>query len=190
MKNESISLDELSNRANTRRQCCQEAEGLCQRQCACVFTLTTALLLQGIEVPAIDVRKHPRLGEDVLQVAVGPDEYKPRDHVRGNRRKRAKSAGLPYAFFASGVPLDTVEVAPGITCTTPIFTWFLFATRLSLEELVVLGDACCDAMCSTNATRCKTLKTCSCILGTAPAIRAAAGRGRPEASRHAAKHWY
>lgn len=106
-----------------------------------MFTLTTALLLQGIEVPAIDVRKHPRLGKDVLQVAVGPDEYKPRDHVCGNRRKRAKSAGLPYAFFASGVPLDTVEVAPGITCTTPIFTWFLFATRLSLEELVVLGDS-------------------------------------------------
>ena len=40
---------------------------------------------------------------------------------------------------------------------------------------------CCGATCSTNATRCKTLKTCSCILGTAPAIRAAAGRGRPEA---------
>lgn len=141
MKNESISLDELSQRASDRRQCCQEVESLCQRQCACVFTLTTALLLQGIEVPSIDVRKHPRLGEGVLQVAVGPDEYKPRDHVRGNRRKRAKPKGLPYAFFASGVPLDTVEVAPGVTCTTPLFTWFLFATRLSLEELVVLGDS-------------------------------------------------
>lgn len=112
MKNESISLDELSNRASSHRQCCQEAESLCQRQCACVFTLTTALLLQGIEVPFIDVRKHPRLREDVLQVVVAPDEYKPRDHVRGNRRKRAKPKGLPYAFFASGVPLDTVEVAP------------------------------------------------------------------------------
>ena len=99
------------------------------------------MLLQGIEVPFIDVRKHPRLREDVLQVVVAPDEYKPRDHVRGNRRKRAKPKGLPYAFFASGVPLDTVEVAPGVTCTTPLFTWFLFATRLSLEELVVLGDS-------------------------------------------------
>ena len=72
MKNESISLDELSQRASDRRQCCQEAESLCQRQCACVFTLTTALLLQGIEVPFIDVRKHPRLREDMLQVVVRP----------------------------------------------------------------------------------------------------------------------
>ena len=181
MKNESISLDELSNRASSHRQCCQEAESLCQRQCACVFTLTTALLLQGIEVPFIDVRKHPRLREDVLQVVVAPDEYKPRDHVRGNRRKRAKPKGLPYAFFASGVPLDTVEVAPGVTCTTPLFTWFLFATRLSLEELGCWATACCDAMCFMNATRCKISKTCWYALNTMPTIPATAGRERHEA---------
>lgn len=120
---------------------CLDAEAACGRGEACIFTLTTAIRLLGVDWdPLTAVKPWWRLGAELLQVVVGDKNNKPRDRL-AKQRPGTRQGRYPATFFTSGIPIETVEVADGVTCTTPEFTWFMFARFLDLEELVILGDA-------------------------------------------------
>lgn len=121
-------------------QTCIQAERHCRRATACIFTLTTALRLLGVDWdPSDAVASMPRLHADKLQIVVDHRNNKCRDRRAPARPGTTRLT--PSAFFVSSIPTETMEVAEGITCTTPEFTWFMFSRFLELEDLVILGDA-------------------------------------------------
>ena len=90
-----------------------------------VFTLSTALALMGIEQP-----REPGDGRcsDCLYVVVGGNSG--RTHLKG------------VCFVIWGVELDTEFVDHGrIECAAPVYVWAMYSARLSLEELIALGDS-------------------------------------------------
>ncbi|MEE1296261.1 MAG: hypothetical protein UHD09_05365 [Bifidobacterium sp.] len=146
---------------------CLEAESHCRRHETCVYALGTALQVLGVSylpdfraIAAEKQSKRPangkhraygaaRLGAELLQVAIAPDDSKPKDHHPGVYRRHGYVSDKPRgkrshadqtAYFVSPMPLETTVVS-GVTCTSAPFTWFMLAQWLSLEELVVLGDA-------------------------------------------------
>lgn len=122
-------------------QRCAAAEDVCGRQVACVFALTTALALMGLDwTPLTTGVTRRRLRPEYLQVVVGPSDLKPEDRIASKRHGRVYGR-FSVTYFKSGIPLKTIEVAPGVTCTSCAFTWLMFAQWLDLEELVKLGDA-------------------------------------------------
>lgn len=133
-------FDTPQQRQECQLEICLHFERECRRATACIFTLTTALRLLGVDWnPEASVAAMPRLHADVLQVVVDHRNNKGRD-----RRARARPGSkrtAPTALFVSGIPIETMEIAEGVTCTTPEFTWFMFSRFLGLEDLVILGDA-------------------------------------------------
>lgn len=119
---------------------CMQSERHCRRATACIFTLTTALRLLGVDWdPTAAIASRPRLHADMLQIVVNHRNNKGRDRAAQIRLGVTRLS--PTAVFVSGVSIETTEIAEGITCTTPAFTWFLFSRFLELEDLVILGDA-------------------------------------------------
>lgn len=127
-----------------RQECqletCLQFERYCRRATACIFTLTTALRLLGVDWdPEASVTSMPRLHADVLQTVVDHRNNKGRDRHALARPGTKRVA--PTAVFVSSIPIETIEIAEGITCTTPEFTWFMFSRFLGLKDLIILGDA-------------------------------------------------
>lgn len=91
-----------------------------------VFALSTALDLLGVEAPP---QHRVRLSHaEELQIVVGDN----------GQRTRLKGTN---AIVWKGV-LETIPLMRGqLVCTSPATTWAMFALRIPLEELVVLGDA-------------------------------------------------
>lgn len=94
------------------------------------FGLLTALKINGIELPRLPDKTARSLDADVLQLVVGS---------LSERLSHATSRTSSVRCFAWGYPLDREEMAPGVTCTTPVCTWAMLAPWLDLEELVILG---------------------------------------------------
>ncbi|KFI63203.1 DUF559 domain-containing protein [Bifidobacterium cuniculi] len=142
---EMLLLTKAGQRSIEAAQRCLDAEARCHRRVACVFALGAALRLLGVSYePRLEDGGSgavgSRLGAELLQVVIGPGECKPKDHC-SRQRQRKRFGADRAAYFVCNVPVETVEVAPGVTCTSVPFTWFMMARWLSLEELVVLGDA-------------------------------------------------
>lgn len=89
-----------------------------------VWALSTSLALQSIELPI--GLKNP--GSANSQITVVKDA-----------NSRCGLSGIHEVTWRK--PLDTVCIDGDFTCTSPICTWAMASTRLSLGELVVLGDA-------------------------------------------------
>ena len=90
-----------------------------------VFTLSTALALMGIEQPR--GLKGGKSSNCLYAVVGGNSE---RTHLKG------------VCFVIWGVELDTVFVDHGrVECAAPVYVWAMYSTRLSLEELIALGDS-------------------------------------------------
>jgi very-short-patch-repair endonuclease len=140
---ESITYQSLSQiRTENMRSCLSIAR---RTKCKPIWALSTALNLQGIEVPYT-----LRQSSNNHQIAV----------VK-NANARYHIDGVRYVTW--GKPLETVapeEVGTGngmndsmglvvqpeylgyqLICTSPVCTWAMASTRLSLDELVILGDA-------------------------------------------------
>lgn len=92
-----------------------------------IFALTTALRLQGIILPRILGAHKKRLDKDNLVVHVG----------RRNLRTSLPNISTIY----QDIPIEIVDIAPGVVCTSPVCTWYMMAAYIDYEELIVLGDA-------------------------------------------------
>lgn len=89
-----------------------------------VFTLSTALALLGIEPP----RERTRLQDDVVYAAVHHE----------SDRWRVK--GMRVVTWQGS--FETVVLQRGrFRCVHAVYVWAMYAARLSLQELVVLGDS-------------------------------------------------
>lgn len=98
-------------------QRCREAQSRSRKRL--IFGLETALKLMCVEVPT-------EIDDDRL-TAVAPD-CPSRPQLHGVR-----SIVWPYEL-----PTLTVD---GITCVTPGMTWIMYAGKVGLREMVMLGDA-------------------------------------------------
>lgn len=133
-------FDTPQQRQERQLEICLHFERECRRTTACIFTLTTALRLLGVDWdPKASIASMPRLHANVLQMVVDHRNNKGRDRHAPTRPGTKRIA--PTALFVSGIPIETIEIAEGITCTTPEFTWFMFSRFLELGDLVILGDA-------------------------------------------------
>ncbi|KFI63211.1 hypothetical protein [Bifidobacterium cuniculi] len=97
-----------------------------------VYGLMSALQLLGIELPIFESAVLQSFSKDKHQVVVP---------TLDQRLGRSTKRGGEIRSFAWNLPLDTVEVSEGITCTSPVCTWTMLAQWLSFEELVLLGYA-------------------------------------------------
>lgn len=89
-----------------------------------VWALSTSLALQSIELPI--GLKNPR--SDNRETVVVKDA-----------NSRFRLSGIHEVTWRK--PLDTICIDGNFTCTSPVCTWAMASTRLSLGELIVLGDA-------------------------------------------------
>ena len=113
--------DIIQNHAAALRAC-DEARN--RTSMTLVFTLSTALALLGIEPP----RERTRLQDDVVYAAVHHESDRWR--VKGVR-----SVTWPGSF-------ETVVLQRGrFRCVHAVYVWAMYAAKLSLQELVVLGDS-------------------------------------------------
>ena len=122
MFRESLAVSSLAETRYRRMLDCADV----QRRTAMrpTYALRTALELQGIEPP----RGASMPGGDRAVVAV-VDSANERRHVRR------------LTLVTWSAPLGIVTVERRFTCTSPACTWAMYASRLTLEELVVLGDS-------------------------------------------------
>lgn len=172
-----------------RQECqletCLQFERYCRRATACIFTLTTALRLLGVDWdPEASVTSMPRLHADVLQTVVDHRNNKGRDRHALARPGTKRVA--PTAVFVSSIPIETIEIAEGITCTTPEFTWFMFSRFLGLKDLIILGDA---MMRRNTLHEPLTLDASPTSSHVWSAARTAMAYGRPKELHNAAKPW-
>lgn len=113
--------DIIQNHAAALRAC-DEARN--RTSMTLVFTLSTALALLGIEPP----RERTRLQDDVVYAAVHHESDRWR--VKGVR------------FVTWPGSFETVVLQRGrFRCVHAVYVWAMYAARLSLQELVVLGDS-------------------------------------------------
>lgn len=113
--------DIIQNHAAALRAC-DEARN--RTSMTLVFTLSTALALLGIEPP----RERTRLQDDVVYAAVHHESDRWR--VKGVR------------FVTWQGSFETIVLQRGrFRCVHAVYVWAMYAARLSLQELVVLGDA-------------------------------------------------
>lgn len=113
--------DIIKNHAAALRAC-DEARN--RTSMTLVFTLSTALALLGIEPP----RERTRLQDDVVYAAVHHESDRWR--VKGVR------------FVTWPGSFETVVLQRGrFRCVHAVYVWAMYAARLSLQELVVLGDS-------------------------------------------------
>ncbi|NMM94744.1 hypothetical protein [Bifidobacterium oedipodis] len=89
-----------------------------------VYALSTALELLSVEKPHI-----PRGAQraDTLYVVI--------------RAHNARFRSPNLSFVAWSWPLETVTVERQLVCTSPACTWAMMSSIITLEELIVLGDA-------------------------------------------------
>lgn len=122
MSDESLSLQALTE---TKRRCLHGcAEILSRTSKHPIWALSTALKLQSIETPRRDAV--PGNGRDAIAVVRNANA---RHHLQRLR------------LVTWNRPLDVVTVERSFECTSPVCTWAMYASRLSVEELVVLGDS-------------------------------------------------
>ena len=113
--------DIIQNHAAALRAC-DEARN--RTSMTLVFTLSTALALLGIEPP----RERTRLQDDVVYAAVHHESDRWR--VKGVR------------FVTWPGSFETVVLQRGrFRCVHAVYVWAMYAAKLSLQELVVLGDS-------------------------------------------------
>lgn len=113
--------DIIQNHAAALRAC-DEARN--RTSMTLVFTLSTALALLGIEPP----RERTRLQDDVVYAAVHHESDRWR--VKGVR------------FVTWPGSFETVVLQCGrFRCVHAVYVWAMYAAKLSLQELVVLGDS-------------------------------------------------
>lgn len=113
--------DIIQNHAAALRAC-DEARN--RTSMTLVFTLSTALALLGIEPP----RERTRLQDDVVYAAVHHESDRWR--VKGVR------------FVTWQGSFETIVLQRGrFRCVHAVYVWAMYAARLSLQELVVLGDS-------------------------------------------------
>ena len=113
--------DIIQNHAAALRAC-DEARN--RTSMTLVFTLSTALALLGIE----PTRERTRLQDDVVYAAVHHESDRWR--VKGVR------------FVTWQGSFETVVLQRGrFRCVHAVYVWAMYAARLSLQELVVLGDS-------------------------------------------------
>lgn len=94
-----------------------------------VFTLSSALALQGIELP-IEWRRGRRQSQQCNDVYAVVHEAAERWRVKGVR------------FITWQGSFETVVLQHGrFRCVHALYVWAMYACRLSLQELVVLGDS-------------------------------------------------
>lgn len=128
---ESIERTSLSK---ARLECVRRCTSISRRtRSQLTWALSTALMLQAIEVPN---------GPNRLQCLDDGREMV----VVKNPRDRRNLLSVQYVTWSK--PLETVTIntrvgnpGDGLMCTSPVCTWAMASTRLSLGELVVLGDA-------------------------------------------------
>lgn len=155
---------------------CFAAEQACKRNAPCFFTLQTAARLLRIDwvprLPANDSRSCT----DLIQVVVPLQDGNPRNRALVSS-KRARRNRFPTVYFHCSIPIDTIEIAEQVTCTTPAFTWFLFSAWVSLEDLVKFGDAV------LRRTPIETPVTLDDFIGLLAHIRAYASKNHKRAPR-------
>lgn len=124
MSNGTQYAQETHERSTSTISACLDAQKRTSRRL--VFALSTALDLLGVEAPP---PHRVRLSHaEELQIVVGDNGQRTR--LRGTN-----------AIVWKGV-LETIPLMRGqLVCTSPATTWAMFALRIPLEELVVLGDA-------------------------------------------------
>lgn len=119
-------------------QSLNERQFACAKQCDYLLTrtkrhpiwaLSTSLTLQSIELPIGLKYSGPAHNQSAHNQTV----------VVRDASSRSQLKGIYEVTWRK--PLDTVSVDDNFTCTSPICTWAMASTRLSLGELVVLGDA-------------------------------------------------
>lgn len=118
---QSISLTELTqDKYECLRQCADILKRTGHRP---VWALSTALRLQSVELPR-GLRLPGKFDEQIAVVENANAKY----HVKGLR------------LVTWQAPFDIVPIGAG-ECTSPACTWAMCASRLSLGELIVLGDS-------------------------------------------------
>lgn len=118
---QSIALTELTQ---DKYECLQKCDDILKRTgCRPVWALSTALRLQSVELPR-GLRLPGKFDEQIAVVENANAKY----HVKGLR------------LVTWRAPLDIVPIGMG-ECTSPACTWAMCASRLSLGELIVLGDS-------------------------------------------------
>lgn len=96
------------------------------------FSHVTALRLLGVEVPW---RMERRPGSSVT----APDDVEPLHVVAPRRAQRSTRAGIVWHFC--GQSNLTTVLHHGLLVTSAAQTWLHLSHRLTIDELVVLGDA-------------------------------------------------
>lgn len=132
-----ITHTRLLEEAARRIAVCLERDGESSRTWP--YCLWTALELMGIEKPRPVPRSEASrayMDDSPLYMAV------PNANVRP--RQRHTMPGLRYVVAAFGPQTRTIGVGmldDSVRCVDAVDTWIMFASHLSLEELVVLGDS-------------------------------------------------
>ena len=132
-----ITHTRLLGEAARRLAVCLERDGESSRTWP--YCLWTALELMGIEKPRPAPRSEASrayMDDSPLYMAV------PNANVRP--RQRHTMPGLRYVVAAFGPQTRTIGVGmldDSVRCVDAVDTWIMFASHLSLEELVVLGDS-------------------------------------------------
>ncbi|OZG69595.1 hypothetical protein [Bifidobacterium eulemuris] len=122
MNQRSLSLTGLTELKHQRMQACADTQERVSAQY--VYALTTALELLAVEKPLM-----PRGVQRADRLYV----------VARAHNTRFRAANLSFVTWPW--PLDTTTVERKFTCTSPACTWAMMSTIITLEELIVLGDA-------------------------------------------------
>lgn len=122
MATPSFTLQSLTEIKRGRMRLCDGIESHTRQRHP--YALAAALELQSIEKPRLPI----------------DDRFTGLTHVAVHRtRDRSRIRGVRFAVWPA--PWRTVTVDRRFECIDPICTWAMYATRLPLEELIVLGDA-------------------------------------------------
>lgn len=118
----SLMLDELTRKqADCMNTCTSIARHTRHRP---TWALWTALKLQAIELPEEFARSE--MTSDVCIVVTNPHQRYKAHHLR---------------FVLWKPPLAVSDVFDTFECTSPACTWAMFSSRVSLESLIILGEA-------------------------------------------------
>lgn len=132
-----ITHTRLLEEAARRLAVCLERDGESSRTWP--YCLWTALELMGIEKP----RPVPRSEASRAYMDDSP-LYMALPNANVRPRQRHTMPGLRYVVAAFGPQTRTIGVGmleDSVRCVDAVDTWIMFASHLSLEELVVLGDS-------------------------------------------------
>lgn len=118
----SLMLTELTRK---QAECMSACAGIARHtQSRPTWALWTALELQAIELPDEFVRTD--MAHDACIVVNHPYQ-------------RYKAKNLQFVQWKP--PIAITDVVDTFECTSPVCTWAMFSSRVSLESLIILGDA-------------------------------------------------